>query len=106
MPFNILLRSFDDIAVVQQPSLLNVRNLIIMVGLLLVVVAIVGARGWALERKVRQKTSALAFSIEAEAALERHSALLEQKRSRILEDINGSKPLANILLKRSPRWSP
>ena len=28
-PFNILLRSFDDIAVVASPSLLNVRNLII-----------------------------------------------------------------------------
>ena len=70
-----------------------------MVGLLLVVVAVVGARGWALERKVRQKTAALATRIEAEAALERRSALLEQKRSRILEDINGSQPLATILEK-------
>jgi diguanylate cyclase (GGDEF)-like protein len=99
VPFKILLRSFDDIEVLQRPSLLNVRNLSLMVGLLLVIVAAVGARGWALERKVRQKTAALAIRIEAEAALERHSALLEQMRSRILEDINGSKPLANILEK-------
>jgi diguanylate cyclase (GGDEF)-like protein len=62
-----------------------------------VVVALVGARGWALEHKVRQKTAALATRIEAEAAKERRSALLEQKRSRILEDINGSQPLASIL---------
>ena len=99
VPFDILLRSFDDIEVVKRPSLLNVRNLVIMVGLLLVVVAVVGARGWALERKVRQKTAALATRIEAEAALERRSALLEQMRSRILEDINGSQPLATILEK-------
>lgn len=99
VPFNILLRSFDDVVVVQRPSLLNVRNLMLMVGLLLVVVAIVGARGWALERKVRQKTAALAISVEAEAALERRSAMLEQKRSSILEDINGSQPLTAILEK-------
>jgi len=97
VPFNILLRSFDDIVVVKQPSLLNVRNLVIMVGLLLIAVAVVGAWGWVLERRVRQKTSALAVSIEAEAATERRLALLEQKRSRILEDINGSKQLSNIL---------
>jgi len=99
VPFNILLRSFDDVEVVKRPSLLNVRNLVIVVVLLLVVVAVVGARGWALERKVRQKTAALAKSIEAEAALERRSTLLEQKRSRILEDINGSQTLADVLEK-------
>jgi diguanylate cyclase (GGDEF)-like protein len=99
VPFNILLRSFDDVVVVKRPSLLNVRNLVIVVGLLLVIVAVVGARGWALERKVRQKTAALAVSIEAEAALERRSALLEQKRSCVLEDINGSQTLANVLEK-------
>jgi diguanylate cyclase (GGDEF)-like protein len=99
VPFHILMRSFDDITVVANPTLLNVRNLVIVVGLLLVVVAVVGARGWALERKVRQKTAALAMRIEEEAAMERNSALLEQKRSRILEDINGSQPLASILEK-------
>jgi len=57
----------------------------------------VGARGWALERKVHHKTAALAVSIEAEAALERRSKLLEQKRSRILEEINGSQTLGDVL---------
>jgi diguanylate cyclase (GGDEF)-like protein len=39
----------------------------------------------------------MAVRIEAEAALERRNVQLEQRRSRILEDINGSKPLAEIL---------
>jgi diguanylate cyclase (GGDEF)-like protein len=39
----------------------------------------------------------MAVRIEAEATLERRNAQLEQRRSRILEDINGSKPLAEIL---------
>ena len=97
IPFHILLRSYDDIALIQNPSLLNVRNLLLAVGLLFVIVVFIGGRGWILERKISQKTTALAASIEAEAALERHAALLEQKRSRILEDINGSQPLAKIL---------
>jgi diguanylate cyclase (GGDEF)-like protein len=83
VPFHILLRSFDDISVVAQPSLVNTRNLLLVLGLLLAVVIIVGTRGWALERKVRWQTAAL--------------ALIEQRRGRILEDINGSKPLAEIL---------
>ncbi len=95
--FDILLRSFDDITVVEQPSLVNTRNLILIVGLLLLLVAFVGAWGWNLERKVRQKTVALAVRIEEEAAHERRLAQLEQKRSGILEDINGSRPLAEIL---------
>ena len=47
------------------------------------VVIAVGARGWALERKVRRQTAA--------------AADLERRRSRILEDINGSRPLAEII---------
>jgi diguanylate cyclase (GGDEF)-like protein len=83
VPFNILMRSFADIEVVARPSLLNVRNLILLAGLLLSVVIIVGIRGWAIERRVRRQTAAL--------------AALEHRRGRILEDINGSRPLAEIL---------
>ncbi len=82
-PFNILLRSFDDISVVAQPSLVNIRNLIILVGVLLLVVFVIGARGWAIEHRVRRQTAAL--------------AMIEQRRSRILEDINGTRPLAEIV---------
>ncbi len=83
VPFNILLRSFDDILVIQGPSPVNTRNLLLVLGLLLIVVFAVIARGWAIERKVRRQTAAMAE--------------LERQRSRILEDINGSRPLAEIL---------
>ncbi len=95
--FDLLMRSFDDIVVVTKPSILNTRNLLYLVGLMLILVFGVLVRGWALERRVRQKTAALAKSIEAEAALQRRSALLEQKRSQILEHINGARPLSDIL---------
>jgi diguanylate cyclase (GGDEF)-like protein len=97
VPFSILMRSYDDITVVAKPSLLSVRNLLIMVGFLLVVVFAIGAKGWSLDRKLRRQTAALAARIEAEAALDHRLAQLEQRRSRILEDINGSRPLAEIL---------
>ncbi|MGA2673960.1 MAG: GGDEF domain-containing protein [Terracidiphilus sp.] len=90
VPFNILLRSFSDITVIAQPSWLTVRNLVILVALLIAVVFAVGAKGWTLDRKVRRQTTALAARVEAEAALER-------RRSRILEDINGARPLAEII---------
>jgi diguanylate cyclase (GGDEF)-like protein len=46
---------------------------------------------------VRRQTAALAKQIEAEAVLERRMAQLEQRRSHILEDISGARPLAEII---------
>ena len=86
VPFYILLRSFDDIAVVAQPSLLTVRNLVIVLSLLLLVVVAVGIWGWTLNTKVRRQTRKLAVL-----------AQIEQRRSRILEDVNGSKALVEVL---------
>jgi diguanylate cyclase (GGDEF)-like protein len=83
VPFDILLRSTDDIAVVANPSLLNIRNLILLVCALLMIVFAMVVRSWALERNVRRQTTALAY--------------IEQRRGRILEDINGSRPLAEII---------
>ena len=83
VPFNILMRNVDDIAIVARPPWLNVRHLMMIVGLLLLVVIAIGIRSWALERRIRQKTAALAY--------------LEQRRSRILEDINSSRPLGEIV---------
>ncbi len=107
VPFNILLRSFDDIAVVAGPPMLNIRNMIIIVCLLLLVVACAGVWGWNLERKLHSQTVAMSVLAEAEAELER-------LRSHILEDINGSRPLGEVLekiaemvssmLKNSPCW--
>jgi diguanylate cyclase (GGDEF)-like protein len=97
VPFQILMRSYDDMTMVDRPSPLNVRNLVILVLFLLVLIAVVGARGWMLEHKVRQKTVALAEVKESEAAQERRAARLEHIRSGILEDINGARPQGEIL---------
>lgn len=90
VPFNLLLRSSDDIVVVANPSWLSIRNLVVVVSGMVVIMIVIIARGWRLERKVRRQTADMAARIEAEAALER-------RRSRILEDINGSRPLPEIL---------
>ena len=82
-PFNILLRSFDDIAVISQPSWLNVRNLIILVGVLVLLLLIAGARGWVTDRRVRRENAKAAY--------------IERRRSRILEEINGTRPLSEVL---------
>jgi diguanylate cyclase (GGDEF)-like protein len=84
VPFNILMRSYDDIALVARPSWKNVRNLSILAGILVLLVIVVGARSWALERKVRRENAAAAY--------------VEQRRGRILEDINNAKPLDETLL--------
>jgi diguanylate cyclase (GGDEF)-like protein len=83
VPFNILMRNVDDIVIVARPSLLNVRNLILLVGLLIAIVFAVVARGWFIEYRVRRQTATLAY--------------MERRRRRILEDINGSRPLAEII---------
>jgi diguanylate cyclase (GGDEF)-like protein len=86
VPFEIVMRSFDDITIVAKPTLLNTRNLIIAVSLLLLLVIAVSAWGWTLRSKVHQQTSTLATM-----------AQYEQQRSLILEKINGADPLAGIL---------
>jgi diguanylate cyclase (GGDEF)-like protein len=83
IPFKILLRNYDDITVVAKPSILSIRNLILVVGILLVVVFAVIARGWLIERNVRRQITTMAE--------------IERQRSRILEDINGSQSLVKIL---------
>jgi len=83
VPFNILMRNVDDIKVMALPSWLNVRNLILLVGLLLAVVIAIAIRSWAMERTMRRKAATLAY--------------VEQRRSRILEDINNSRPLIEII---------
>jgi len=95
--FSLLLRTFDDVAVVELPSWLTVHNLTRVVELMALLVIAFGVRQWILERKVHRQTIALSARIEAEAALERRMAQLEQRRSRILEDINGTRPLAEII---------
>jgi diguanylate cyclase (GGDEF)-like protein len=81
--FDVLLRTSDDIALVAGPPLLNVKNLIILVGLLLLVVFSIGARAWGIERRVRYQNARLAS--------------VEKRRAQILEDINGMRSLSEII---------
>ena len=81
--FRILLRSVDDITTVAGPPWLNVRHLIDLVGLLLVVVFAVSARAWLVERRTWRRIAGMAY--------------LEQRRAKILELINDSRPLAETL---------
>jgi diguanylate cyclase (GGDEF)-like protein len=81
--FNILLCSPVYIAVLAAPSWLDVRHETVFAELLLFLVLAAGARGWYLEHKTRRQIGSLAY--------------VEQRRSRILEDINHSEPLAEIL---------
>jgi diguanylate cyclase (GGDEF)-like protein len=83
VPFNILLRSAGDITVLANPTWLNVRHLIVVAGLLLLAVVVVSLRAWLVERGVRRQIAAMAY--------------LERRRSKILESINASQPLAEVL---------
>ncbi len=81
--FDLLLSSPDDIAVIAKAPWLTVEHVMLLAGLLLLVALIGGARGWSLERKIRREIGSLAY--------------VEQRRGRILEEINNSEPLAEIL---------
>jgi diguanylate cyclase (GGDEF)-like protein len=83
VPFQILLRTPGDVAMVARPPLLTMRNLVVLLGILLVVLILAIARAWALERKVRRQAGAM--------------AQLEHRRSEILERINSGRPLAEVL---------
>ena len=50
VPFNILIRDFDDIVIVAQPPWLNIGHLIAIASILLAMVIALGFRAWYLER--------------------------------------------------------
>ena len=81
--FDVLLRSYDDIAVIAQPGWWNVTNLTKLVEILIFVVFVFGIRVVWTERKARRRNATMAY--------------IERRRGKILEDINNSKPLAEIL---------
>jgi diguanylate cyclase (GGDEF)-like protein len=81
--FSILLRSPDDIAVVAGPPWLSARNVMLVAGLSLIVALLFGMRALLLESRTRREIGSLAY--------------VEQRRGRILESINSSEPLAEIL---------
>jgi diguanylate cyclase (GGDEF)-like protein len=83
VPFDILIRDFDDVVVIAQPPWLSVRHLLMIVAILLGLLIVLGIRAWLRERRNRRSVGSLAY--------------VEQRRARILEAINHSKPLAEIL---------
>lgn len=97
VPFAILMRTSDDIVTIGAPSWLNVGNLVRVVGALLVIVLIVGVWGWTLRSKIRRQDATMTAHAESEDRHDRHNTLLEAKRSRILEDINSSRPLPELI---------
>lgn len=100
VPFDILMRSDDDLAVVADAPWFDVRHLTMIVVVLLVTIFVIGIWVMWTERKARRYNA--------------HLAYLERRRGRILEDINNSKPLAEVLeritelvsarLKGAPCW--
>ena len=97
VPFNLVMRSYDDIAVIARPSWMTVRNLVLVISAMVVMILGVTAWGWTLRRNLRRQTAVLAARAAAEAETERRNARLQMQRSRILEDINGSRPLVEVL---------
>ncbi|HTW48482.1 MAG TPA: GGDEF domain-containing protein [Acidobacteriaceae bacterium] len=81
--FDVLLRSFDDIKVVAKPSWLNVNNLTRLVQILLTIIFMIGIVAIWTERQARLRNAARAD--------------IERRRAKILEEINNSRPLAEIL---------
>jgi diguanylate cyclase (GGDEF)-like protein len=97
VPFDVLMRTSDDIITVGAPSWFTVGNLSRIVGALFVVLLLVVAWGWTLRSKLQHQTAIITAHAEIVAKHERHNAQLEMKRSRILEDINSSRPLPELL---------
>lgn len=83
VPFDILMRTDDDLAVVADAPWFDVRHLTMIVVVLLVIIFVIGIRVMWTERLARRYNA--------------HLAYLERRRGRILEDINNSKPLAEVL---------
>jgi diguanylate cyclase (GGDEF)-like protein len=94
---NILLRSNDDLTLLAGAPLITVVNLVRVVAVLVLGMLAFAVWGWTLRRRVRQQTADIMARSEADAAQERRVAQLEQWRSRILEDINSSRPLSDIV---------
>lgn len=81
--FDILLRSPEDLTIISGPSPLNVRNLTCAVGALLAGLLVIGAFALRAERRGRSQIA--------------RQARIEQMRSRLLEHLNGSTSLLDMV---------
>jgi hypothetical protein len=83
--FHVLLRSPDEVVRLAGPSLISVRNLGILLGLLLILVFLAIGRGLLLERKLRKQDQARASAVE-------------RWRNRVIDGIQKVIPLQETLL--------
>lgn len=97
VPFDILLRTPDDVSIVEDAPWLTTGNLAKIAGALFLVVLLCSIWALNLRRRVRRQTEAITAQSEADAEHQRRIAQLEQRRSRVLEDINSSRPLGDIV---------
>jgi diguanylate cyclase (GGDEF)-like protein len=83
--FHLLLRSSRDVALVAGPSLISIRNLIIVLAVLLIIVFLATGRAFLLERKVHRRDIATLSSVE-------------RWRTRVIDGINNAVPLPETML--------
>lgn len=95
--FELYMRSPDDVKILALAPWWNVRRLLYVIGGLGVLIVAALIWGTMLRRQVNQQTLALRHTMEEEAASQRRQAFLEKERSRVLEAINSSLPLDQVL---------
>jgi diguanylate cyclase (GGDEF)-like protein len=95
--FELELRTPGDVAVLANPSWWTVRHLLYLSGALLALM--LGALVWAvlLEGQVRRQAGQIRATMESEAARERRAAHVEKERGRVLEAINSTQQLEEVL---------
>jgi diguanylate cyclase (GGDEF)-like protein len=82
---------------VEIPSWWTERHLLFVLGGLISIVVAALLWGAILQRRMRSQTEIMRRRMEVEAARERHRAFLERERGRMLEAINSSMPLDQVL---------
>lgn len=97
MWYELHLRSADDITVLAPASWWTVAHLLFSSAMLLVLMAAALIWGDLLRRKVNHQTKQMHLAIEQEAEGQRRSASLEKTRAQVLEAINSSQPLSDVL---------
>jgi diguanylate cyclase (GGDEF)-like protein len=83
VPFSILMRSYDDVQVFAEPTWMSVEHLTKVVFALFFLIIFIGIRIAFVERRMRRQIAGQAY--------------VERRRGKILEDINNSEPLSEIL---------
>jgi len=95
--FDIRMRSLGDIVILQQPSWWTVKRLAYVITFMSAMILIAVIWAGLLDRRLRRQTAIVARQSQEDAMRERRLARQEQQRSKILELISSSAPLADVL---------